>query len=78
MDALHKAIKEHGSMQDVDGKRNKVIQLKQWKEACLAKSMTDRAFIDCKKSLLAAKKIEIYDPWVWVNWGGSDQNGSDF
>ena len=78
MDALHKAIKEHGEMREVDGKRNKVIQLKQWEEACLAKSMTERACNDCKKSLLAAKKIEIHKPWVWVNWGGSDQNGSDF
>jgi hypothetical protein len=78
MDALHKAIKEHGEMREVDGKRNKVIQLKQWEEACLAKSMTPRAFIDCKKSLLAAERIDIKQPWVWVNWGGSDQNGSDF
>jgi len=78
MDALHKAIKEHGSMQDVDGKRNKVIHVEHWEEACLAKSMTKRQIRETKPTLLAAKKIEIYKTFVWVNWDGSDQNGSDF
>ena len=78
MHALHESIKEHGSMQLVDGKRNKVILVKQWEEACDAKSLTKRQFNDSKKTLLAAKRIDIYDPWVWVNWDGGDQNGSDF
>jgi len=78
MDALHKAIKEFGEMQVVDGKRNKCINLVRWEEACTAKSMTPRQFKDSKLSLQEIKKIEIYEPWVWVIWDDDDQNGSDF
>ena len=78
MDALHKAIKEYGSMELIDGKRNKVILVKQWEQACSAKSLNKRQIRETKPTLLAAQKIEIYEPWVWVNWDGSDQNGSDF
>jgi hypothetical protein len=78
MDALHKAIKEHGEMRLIDGKRNKAIHVEQWEVTCTAKSLTKRQFNDSKKSLLAAKKIEIYEPWVWVIWDDGDQNGSDF
>ena len=78
IDALHEAIKEHGSMQIVDGKRNKAITVEQWELACTAKSLTTRQFTDSKNSLLAAKKINIRKPWVWVIWDDSDQNGSEF
>ena len=78
MDALHKAIKEFGEMQVVDGKRNKCINLVRWEDACTAKSMTPRQFKDSKLSLQEIKKIEIYEPWVWVIWDDDDQNGSDF
>jgi hypothetical protein len=78
MDALHKAIKEFGEMQVVDGKRNKCIHLGRWEDACIAKSMTSRQFKDSKLSLQEIKKIEIYEPWVWVIWDDSEQNGSDF
>ena len=78
MDALHKAIKEFGEMQIVDGKRNKCINLGRWEDACTAKSMTNRQFKDSKLSLQEIKKIEIYEPWVWVIWDDSKQNDSDF
>jgi hypothetical protein len=78
MDALHKAIKEFGEMQVVDGKRNKCINLGRWEDACTAKSMTNRQFKDSKLSLQEIKKIEIYEPWVWVIWDDSEQNDSDF
>ena len=78
MDALHKAIKEFGEMQVVDGKRNKCINLVRWEDACTAKSMTPRQVKDSKLSLQEIKKIEIYEPWVWVIWDDDDQNGSDF
>ena len=78
MDALHKAIKEFGEMQIVDGKRNKCINLGRWEDACTAKSMTNRQFKDSKLSLQEIKKIEIYEPWVWVIWDDSEQNDSDF
>ena len=78
MDALHKAIKEYGSMELIDGKRNKVILVKQWEQACSAKSLNKRQIRETKPTLLAAKRIDIHKDWVWVNWDGSDQNGSDF
>jgi hypothetical protein len=78
MDALHKAIKEFGEMQIVDGKRNKCINLGHWEDACTAKSMTNRQFKDSKLSLQEIKKIEIYEPWVWVIWDDTKQNDSDF
>jgi len=78
MDALHKAIKEFGEMQIVDGKRNKCINLGRWEDACIAKSMTPRQFKDSKLSLQEIKKIEIYEPWVWVIWDDGEQNGEDF
>ena len=78
MDALHKAIKEFGEMQIVDGKRNKCINLGRWEDACTAKSMTNRQFKDSKLSLQEIKKIEIYEPGVWVIWDDSEQNDSDF
>ena len=78
MDALHKAIKEFGEMQIVDGKRNKCINLGRWEDACTAKSMTNRQFKDSKLSLQEIKKIEIYEPWVWVIWDDSKQNDRDF
>jgi hypothetical protein len=78
MDALHKAIKEFGEMQIVDGKRNKCINLGRWEDACTAKSMTNRQFKDSKLSLQEIKKIEIYEPWVWVIWDDSEQNDRDF
>jgi len=75
---LHKAIKEFGEMQIVDGKRNKCINLGRWEDACIAKSMTPRQFKDSKLSLQEIKKIEIYEPWVWVIWDDGEQNGEDF
>jgi len=78
MDALHKAIKEFGEMQIVDGKRNKCINLGRWEDACTAKSMTNRQFKDSKLSLQEIKKIEIYEPWVWVIWDDTKQNEQDF
>ena len=78
MDALHKAIKEYGSMELIDGKRNKAIHVEQWEQACSAKSLNKRQIRETKPTLLAAKRIDIHKDWVWVNWDGSDQNGSDF
>jgi hypothetical protein len=78
MDALHKSIKEHGEMRIVDGKRNKCINLEHWEEACLAKSLNKRQFKDSKTTLQEGKKIEIFEPWVWVLWDDSHQNDGDF
>ena len=82
LDALHKAIGEHGEMRLIDGKRNKSIHVEQWMEAFSAaqtdKTGIKRRFTRCVQSLQNAKKVEVFDPFVWVIWSDGDQNDSDF
>jgi hypothetical protein len=82
LDALHKAISEHGEMRTIDGKRNKSILVEQWRQAFEA-AQTDKAgikkrFNRCLVSLQNAKKVEVFDPFVWVIWSDDGQNGGDF
>jgi len=82
LDALHKAISEHGDMRLVDNKRNKSIHVEQWRDAFEA-AQTDKAgikkrFNRCLISLQNAKKIEVFDPFVWVIWSDGGQDGGDF
>ena len=82
IDALHKAIAEHGEMRLIDGKRNKAVHVDQWMEAFSA-AQTDKAgitkrFNRCVQSLQNAKRVEVFDPFVWVIWSDDDQNDSDF
>jgi len=82
IDALHKAIGEHGEMRLIDGKRNKSIHVEQWMEAFSAaqtdKTGIKRRFTRCVQSLQNAKRVEVFDPFVWVIWSDGDQNDSDF
>ena len=82
LDALHKAIAEHGEMRTIDGKRNKSILVEQWRQAFEA-SQTDKTGIKKRfertvMSLQNAKRVEVFDPFVWVIWSDTDQNGGDF
>jgi hypothetical protein len=82
LDALHKAIGEHGEMRVIDNKRNKSIHVEQWREAFEAaqtdkKGITKR-FNRCVQSLQNAKKVEVFDPFVWVIWVDGGQKDSDF
>ena len=82
LDALHKAIADHGEMRVVDNKRNKSIHVEQWRDAFEA-AQTDKAgikkrFNRCLVSLQNAKKVEVFDPFVWVIWSDDGQNGGDF
>ena len=82
LDALHKAISEHGEMRTIDGKRNKAILVEQWRKAFEA-SQTDNTGIKKRfertvMSLQNAKRVEVFDPFVWVIFSDSDQNGGDF
>ena len=82
LDALHKAISEHGEMRLIDGKRNKAILVEQWRKAFEA-SQTDKTGIKKRfertvMSLQNAKRVEVFDPFVWVIFSDSDQNGGDF
>jgi len=82
LDALHKAISEHGDMRLVDNKRNKSIHVEQWRDAFEA-AQTDKAgikkrFNRCLISLQNAKKIEVFNPFVWVIWSDGGQDGGDF
>jgi hypothetical protein len=69
-------------MRVIDGKRNKSVQDEPWRDAFEVtqtnkKGITKR-FNRCEQSLQNAKKVEIFDPFVWVIWSDSDQNDSDF
>jgi hypothetical protein len=82
LDALHKAISEHGEMRVIDNKRNKSIHVEQWQQAFEA-AQTDKAgikkrFNRCLVSLQNAKKIAVFDPFVWVIWNDGGQDGGDF
>jgi hypothetical protein len=82
LDALHKAIAEHGEMRLIDGKRNKSVHVEQWQQAFEAaqtdKTWIKKRFTRCVQSLQNAKKVEVFDPFVWVIWGDGDQNNGDF
>ena len=82
LDALHKAISENGDMRVVDNKRNKSIHVEQWRDAFEA-AQTDKAgikkrFNRCLISLQNAKKIEVFNPFVWVIWSDGGKDGGDF
>jgi hypothetical protein len=82
LDALYKAISEHGEMRLVDGKRNKAILVEQWRQAFEA-AQTDKTGIKKRfdrtvMSLQNAKRVEVFDPFVWVIWSDTDQNDGDF
>ena len=82
LDALHKAISEHGEMRLIDGKRNKAVHVEQWQQAFEA-SQTDKTWIKkrftrCVQSLQNAKKVEVFDPFVWVIWDDNKQDEGDF
>jgi len=82
LDALHKAISEHGEMRVIDNKRNKSIHVEQWREAFEAaqtdKTGVKKRFTRCVQSLQNAKKVEVFDPFVWVIWNDGGQDGGDF
>ena len=82
LDALHKAISEHGEMRVIDNKRNKSVHVEQWKDAFEAsqvdKTGIKKRFERTVMSLQNAKRVEVFDPFVWVIWSDDGQNGSDF
>jgi hypothetical protein len=82
LNALHKAIKEHGEMRLLDGKRNKSVHFDQWSAAFYATQMdeskAEKDFDRCFKTLQTAKKAEVSKPYAWVIHSDDDQNDSDF
>jgi hypothetical protein len=82
LNALHKAIKEHGEMRLLDGKRNKSVHVEQWSAAFYAtqmnKTKAKKDFDRCFQTLQNAKKVEVFDPHAWVIYSDDDQNDSDF
>jgi hypothetical protein len=69
-------------MRLIDGKRNKSVHVEQWMEAFSAaqtdKTGVKKRFTRCVQSLQNAKKVEVFDPFVWLIWSDGDQNDSDF
>jgi hypothetical protein len=82
LDALHKAIAEHGEMRIIDSKRNKSVHVEQWREAFEAaqtdKTWIKKRFTRCVQSLQNAKKVEVFDPFVWIIWDENKQDDGDF
>jgi len=82
LDALHKAIADHGEMRLIDGKRNKSVHVEQWKAAFDAtqmnKTKAKKDFDRCFQTLQNAKKVEVFDPHAWAIWNDDGQNDSDF
>jgi hypothetical protein len=82
LDALHKAIADHGEMRLIDGKRNKSVHVEQWQQAFEAaqtdKTGVKKRFTRCVQSLQNAKRVEVFDPFVWAIYSDGDQNDSDF
>jgi hypothetical protein len=73
LDCLHVAIKKFGSMQQVDGKRNKCVKLELWRDEFKAKMGSDmektsfnKAWSRLKTDLSDIKKVEIYGDLCWV------------
>jgi len=82
LDTLHKAIKEHGEMREVAGKRNKVVHVEQWRAAFEA-TQIDKVDIKTRfnkrlTSLINAKKVEVSDPYAWIIYSDDSQNDGDF
>ena len=82
LDALHKAISEHGEMREVAGKRNKVVHVEQWRAAFEA-TQIDKVDIKTRfkkrlTSLQNAKKVEVFDPFAWIIYNDDGQNDGDF
>ena len=82
LNALHKAIKEHGEMRLLDGKRNKSVHVEQWSAAFYATQMDEKTakknFDRCFLTLQTAKKADVSKPYAWVIYSDDDQNDSDF
>jgi hypothetical protein len=82
LNALHKAIKEHGEMRDSAGKRNKSVHVDQWRAAFYATQMDEttakKDFDRCFQTLQTAEKADVFAPYAWVIYSDDDQNDSDF
>jgi hypothetical protein len=79
LDCLHAAIKKFGSMQQIDGKRNKCVKLDLWRNEFKAKMGSDmekasfnKAWARLKTDLSDIKKVEIYDDLCWVIYPDDD------
>jgi len=82
LNALHKAIKEHGEMRLLDGKRNKSVHVDLWRAAFYATQMNEskaeKDFDRCFLTLQTAEKADVFAPYAWVIYSDDGQNDSDF
>ena len=83
--ALHAAIKKFGTMEQVDGKRNKCIKIEQWKAEFRAITGNDsdieafrKLFWRVKTQLVNAKKIELFGDWCWAVFEEHEQSDGEF
>jgi hypothetical protein len=83
--ALHAAIKKFGTMEQVDGKRNKCIKIEQWRLEFRASMGNDvdaevfrKLFWRVKTQLTNAKKLEVHGDWCWAVFEDNEQKDGDF
>jgi len=83
--ALHAAIKKFGTMEQVDGKRNKCIKIEEWRLEFRASMGNDvdaevfrKLFWRVKTQLTNAKKLEVHGDWCWAVFEDNEQKDGDF
>lgn len=83
--ALHAAIKKFGTMEQVDGKRNKCIKIEQWRLEFRASMGNDvdaevfrKLFWRVKTQLTNAKKLDVHGDWCWAVFEDNEQKDGDF
>lgn len=85
LDSLHAAIKQFGTMETINGMRNKCIKIEQWKAEFKARKGSDvnpetfrKAWTRCVDGLIASQKVMLYNDWCWAIFADHDDQKSEF
>ncbi len=85
LDSLHAAIKQFGTMETINGMRNKCIKIEQWKSEFKARKGSDvnpetfrKAWTRCVDGLIASQKVMLYNDWCWAIFADHDDQKSEF
>jgi hypothetical protein len=82
LDSLHAAIKQFGTMETINGMRNKCIKIEQWKSEFKARKGSDvnpetfkKAWSRSVDNLIHKKKVMLYNDWCWAIFENNDDDG---
>ncbi len=82
LDSLHAAIKQFGTMETINGMRNKCIKIEQWKAEFRARKGSDvnpetfkKAWSRSVDNLIHKKKVMLYNDWCWAVFENNDDDG---